>query len=372
LSVGMLTSCWFRERNATVSWSSVMVAGIAFLPLLLPRTLVVELSPVTAFNEARAAVYNAGPGKYWMTLGVTQLMSWCALGRASWIAPYCWQEKAAVYATPAWRRPGKARAMRRSERAKMLDENPVYWLATRSLGNPVWLLAAPIAVASVSVLMVIGVAADVLGVRRALEILPFLMFLFMVVNFLMKLQVARVSCRFFAEAKKNNAMEMLLSTPLTVEKIVEGQWLGLRRYFTRTMLITFGLEILGLFLVAVADGATWRRDGSDILGEFGVIFGGGWVYSLYYVYDAFGVAWAGIWFGLSAKSEAAAVNKTMLLAIALPTFSMVLCWVGLPIIIGAPLFWISWGRSKVTLEFRKIAAQRYEAPKEGWLPGVDV
>jgi hypothetical protein len=194
-------------------------------------------------------------------------------------------------------------------------------------------------------------------------------FSFIVANFFIKVHVARQASRCFARLKQNNAMELLLSTPLTVDQIIDGQWKALQHYFVRPIVITFTVEVVGLVAVVLAAMISGDLKKEEAMGAITAAGGITWVYAMYYIFDAFGVAWAGLWFGLSAKSESAAINRTVLLAIALPTFSMGLCYIGLPVLIGAPLFWIAWGSSKVRAEFRRIAAQQYAPPQTGWFPG---
>ena len=51
---------------------------------------------------------------------------------------------------------------------------------------------------------------------------------FAVVTLVSSVRVARATSRNFAEARANGALELLLSTPLKVQLIVNGQWLAVR------------------------------------------------------------------------------------------------------------------------------------------------
>ena len=57
--------------------------------------------------------------------------------------------------------------------------------------------------------------------------------------------MAAQACHCLAEARRNNALEMLLATPLTVDQIIRGQILALKRIFLVPIIVILALEIAG-------------------------------------------------------------------------------------------------------------------------------
>jgi fructose-specific phosphotransferase system IIC component len=96
----------------------------------------------------------------------------------------------------------------------------------------------------------------------------------------------------------------------------------------------------------------------------------GTAYLAVFVLDMFAVTWGGMWFGLSSKKESQAATKTILIVLLAPLLASMFSCLGLPVIIGWPIFWIAWARSELRAKFRELAAQRYfgKAAGSGWLP----
>ena len=80
-------------------------------------------------------------------------------------------------------------------------------------------------------------------------------------GFLLKLLLALQACRFFVDARRSGALEMLLCTPLTSREIIRGQVLALRRNFQRpvvTLLVV--LYVPGAVQLIAARG--WSSPGA--------------------------------------------------------------------------------------------------------------
>jgi hypothetical protein len=259
-----------------------------------------------------------------------------------------------------WRRnTGNRPAVSAALRTQMLRINPAFWLAGRNEGNRVSMTILMIAagIASGTFIIVSSLRADLTG------IIPFLVVIW-AINFMIKLRIAFQSCHCLAEARRNNALEMLLVTPLTVEQIIRGQVLALKRAFYMPVIVILSLEVVGLFGGLI--GATFGK-GDD--GSYMVLIGGlVLAYIGLVVLDIFAVIWAGMWYGLSAKKEGQAAIKTILCVLILPPCCMLLACYGLPFVVGIPIFWISWGSQNLRTEFRRLAGQRFAPvpPGTGW------
>ena len=102
----------------------------------------------------------------------------------------------------------------------MLDQNPILWLA----GAGVWQRRL---VAGVFVAIVFTGFVAVPDFMR--QILPVLVSY--VLPYLLALSIASHATQFFVQMRQQNALEFLLSTPLTDAEILRGQWLALRRRY---------------------------------------------------------------------------------------------------------------------------------------------
>ena len=335
------------------------MGGTLFLVLafmLMARILgmpgIARLSPAHAYFGAFATNYSLDTRGYWESVGITQALSWMMLGAASIMLPRgaldMTVEKIRI-ALPR-RRPARrwGKDSRRTQvRQEMLAVNPALWLAARHSGARVFLWG-------------ITAAAAIGGLIcfSSPEIVSMLV-LFGILNFILKMRLAAKACHCFAEARRNNALEMLLATPLTVNQIIQGQILALKRTFLAPVIAIICIEALAIFgRIAVDNGVNGFAPGA-----FTMIICS-WYFVLFLL-DMAAVTWAGMWFGLSAKKENQAITRTILLVLILPFASFFLCWFGLVFFVGIPIFWIGWCSSKLRTEFRAIAAQRYAPPKSG-------
>jgi hypothetical protein len=279
--------------------------------------------------------------------------------------PYSWRDDNIV--TSSSRLSSRRAAINSEARVQMLEINPAYWLAMREAGKRVWLYIMAGLILISLILLIFNAAFDYL---------PALLGFFWLLNLIFKMRVATQSCHCFAEARRNNALEMLLVTPLNVEQIIQGQILALQRLFLTPLITILALEIGAIvsvlaFQFSASNPSGLRRDDDNIT-EFIILFVGGSGYLVFFAMDIFAVISAGMWFGLSSKTESQAITKTILYALVLPLFCSILFCYGLPLVIGIPIFWIAWGGQKVRREFRQLAAQRFlpGPANAGWLPGA--
>ncbi|MDB6121485.1 MAG: hypothetical protein JWQ71_478, partial [Pedosphaera sp.] len=167
-----------------------------------------------------------------------------------------------------------------------------------------------------------------------------------------------------AVARRNIALEMLLSTPLSVDQIIHGQILSLKRIFLLPVVTILSIEIAGLAggIYLLQAGERGQPVGFSIF--FGIL------YLSIFLLDVATLTWTGMWFGLSSKNETTAIVKTILYVLVLPFMGSFFCWFGILFFIGWPIFWIVWSTQKLRAEFRTLAAHRYLfKPQESrWLP----
>jgi ABC-type transport system involved in multi-copper enzyme maturation permease subunit len=353
LCAGVWVSSWSRTEHQ--AWGRTFaVMAVAAVPLFFPGAFR-DFSPVQSFIGAFDGAYQRGARSYWHSLCAAQGAAWLLLIWASYAAPRCWQEKTAAPLSPLWRRweslPFGGRALKARLRKQMLEENPVSWLAGRNVGQrlALSLLAG-----------VVTIAAGALALTTDAKYLAVFVVAALVLNLALKMRVAAQACQCLAEARRNNALEMLLATPLTVDQIISGQILALKRIFLAPVLVILLMEFLGLAIGAAALGA--GRQANDVVPFAIVIIP---VYLSVFALDVVAVTWTGMWFGLTSKKESQAVTKTILWVLLAPFLCGFFYCFGWLLFIGWPIFWIAWSSQKLRQEFRLLAAHRYAGTLAG-------
>ena len=187
-----------------------------------------------------------------------------------------------------------------------------------------------------------------------------------------------------AEERKAGTLELLLSTPLSVRDILQGQRMALRRQFLGPLIAVLLLE--ALFMVAAICKPSTTNHG------FWALF---WIATmLMLVVDLTALYWVGMWQGLTAKSVGRATISTLARILMFPWAACAVCVLVLVLaslgrdsrLESRPefylVFWCASGlladlwlagfaRHKLLTEFRLAAQQRY-ASTTGAKPGQPI
>jgi hypothetical protein len=117
--------------------------------------------------------------------------------------------------------------------------------------------------------------------------------------------------RFFLEGRQSGELELALTTPVGARTIVTSQWMELKKLFTWPVivLVASNLALLGSTFGQLAMRGSYP---SSLYLYSQVIFG------VNIVIGAGALIWAGLWFGLKARSQAAAIIQIVLLSQAVP------------------------------------------------------
>jgi hypothetical protein len=352
LCAGLAVSvCSIRYQQA-VGATLLVILLVCAVPLLTFTRIFFPLSPIYGFVTGFAANYAGRHTGYWESFVATQIWSWLLLAWASVAAPRSWQETGARELRSAARRRRwwwHRRLGRNDSREELLSRNPVLWLAVRGQG-PTPLL---------NLFVVIAVAGAVaFTVSAEPDFLPVFVFCAVALNFIVKILLAEQATRFFAEARRENALEMLLGTPLTKEQIINGQVHALQRLFLVPVLIIllaeFGGGMAALFCHAYIHSSS--RQAASGSAEF--IFGS-LIYLALFFADVAAVIWAGMYFGLTTKKPSQAATKTVLLVLVMPLGALILWCFGIGLFILIPIFWMAWGKSSLESRLRDLAGSRY-------------
>jgi ABC-type transport system involved in multi-copper enzyme maturation permease subunit len=192
-----------------------------------------------------------GRTAYWYGLALTQAMAWLFFALACILAPLTWQEKRArpIVFEPAgayrWKYGSTER--RTKLRRKLLERDPILWLACRERWQMVatWALALVIASGFI--------AAQVMTVHWGVWMVWTWLGGFMML--LIYLWAASQACRLFVEGRRSGWIELLLAAPVTEKQIVRGQWRGLMRRFGVPVLLLVAVHVAG----TVFSQQSWQR-----------------------------------------------------------------------------------------------------------------
>jgi ABC-type transport system involved in cytochrome c biogenesis permease component len=263
-------------------------------------------SPMEAFRVAAAADYAHQVAAYWISLGMSHLAGWVFLGLASWRLKHFAEsaQSSGVWQRALTRNILTGGAKRRTE---LLDINPVLWLLDdfRRLRWVVWALA----LAGAGALIFISVKWPTEAVvSRVFMAWPF--------YFLLKLFFGVQACRFFSEARRTGALELLCCTPLTIQAMIRGQWQALRRIFLWPVVVLVAVQFVCMLPTVFPDasarislvgrGRVWSFNFLDSIQMFDAIV------------DFFALGWFGMWSALSFKKPGTATGLTLLWVLILP------------------------------------------------------
>jgi hypothetical protein len=254
LAAGILASAWSRDARgaAAINFLLLLLVG-ASLPALAGFDAYFSAShriinqllvtcPVYSLYAAFDTVYVGQKTLFWISIIVIHGLTWLLVGCANWIVPRFWRELPIARGASPWRDRwhdwlyGNEEG-RKLFRKRLLDVNPFYWLASRVRFKPagVWILLAFIATWWLFTCLR-------LEWKWFDESLSFTTALMLATAF--KSWVAIECCQRLAEDRKIGALELLLSTPLSVGEILRGQLLALRRQFLKPLLVAMAIGCL--------------------------------------------------------------------------------------------------------------------------------
>jgi hypothetical protein len=259
LSVGMLASALSRDarRAAAANFALILLLTI-FLPAAIAIGLAVMSSaptpddvfapsPIFSLFYGFDVFYRTklGPAHFWISLGAVVAITLLLLGLASVIVPRTWQDKSAPQVRTRrltwrgfWRGLSYGRLAKQApHRKRLLDVNAFYWLSARARLKPlhVWIFLG-----LTMIWWTWGwTDAEITWYDPLIAIT-----LAMILNATLKSWVTIEAGQQLAEDRDGGALELLLSTPMTVRDILHGQYLALRRQFLKPLLLAIALELV--------------------------------------------------------------------------------------------------------------------------------
>jgi ABC-type transport system involved in multi-copper enzyme maturation permease subunit len=391
LAVGICVSAMSRSpRKAMVTTFLIILFFTAGLPACGEWRSVAAKAPVpgkawlmpsTGFSYYLAfdAPYKAGAHEFWWSVAVIHALGWMALALASLIAPRAWQDRPAGAQTLRWRERWRGWSYgnlteRAGFRRRLLKRNAYFWLAARARLRPAYVWA------------VLGLVACgwVWGLARSgrdwLDEMTYVL-TGLLLNVIIKVWFALEAGRSLAEDRRQGALELLLSTPLTENDILRGQMLALKRQFRGPVVVV--LLVFFLFAMAASSATLSRQEPQDQI--LWVLFWAAAMVML--VADLLALYWVGMWAGLTARNPTRAVAANLGRILVLPWLALgfgVLVasvawpnaddtqvlklflglWFGLGL--AADLGFGAWARHRLLTDFRLAATRRYEPLPGFW------
>lgn len=283
---------------------------------------------------------------FWRNIAFNHVLAWGFLFAAAYFFPRKWQDIPSSRSADQWQRRirtwryGTARE-RAALRRRLLSGNPLVWFVNRDRLNSTILFLALLTI------LLIGYVLNVTG------------FALPAANLIVLFRIASEASHSVSEDQKNGALELLLSTELSVRELVGGRVEALERQFLAPVSLIIGWQLSALE-------SRGKVEGSLAIGL-----------SLWLVASWFALAWIGPWFALRAKRPA---NATWM-SLGAVLFPPAVGWIGA---VGPTLFepisneshllsaattgWIGvghcalliwWARRMLLKNFRAAAADKF-------------
>lgn len=350
LAAGLLVSSMARDERQAWGGTVLLTGFIVVLVPLVQGLAPIPIGPTCAFLGLWDTSYSMWPGNFWTGVWSSLLLAAAFLAAASFILPRAWQDHPSTTRRRSQRNGGQE-AKARAARARLLDVNPVVWLAGRNEQDrlPLWSAVIFCSVAAAGVWFIYG-GAKVVSVS--------ILITFMLLHLALSMWVASEACAAFPAARDTGALELLLSTPLTLREIVDGHLLAMTRLFQRPLLALLAVE--GALLAAHLYAGV--KKGMRTEEVFFTFFGVGLIL-LVAVTDLFAVSRFGLWAGLTAKKPGWAVTKTISLVLIAPLLLTVPCfmmWIFWPLLgVLKNLIFMSYAQDQLRRNFRHVLTERY-------------
>ncbi|HEV8541376.1 MAG TPA: hypothetical protein VGR78_03205, partial [Verrucomicrobiae bacterium] len=244
-------------------------------------------------------------------------MAVAALITACLVLPHTWKIRAQGPGFTRWQHRLNqwflgSPAFRARRRARLLQKNPIFWLNYRDRFAPL----KPLIFACFIFAAVLGC---ILYYEIPRESAFLLLFFVLALNDLaMRFRVAGIASMRLAQDRQMGALEMILSTPISIHEIVQGHWMAIRRALLWTyiplLLVFAALAYSVLDVISTENSAAW-------VDAFVAVMSVG---------DFIVTGYVAIWKGMRVANPAHASGATILRVLLVPWF----VWFGLLPLIG--------------------------------------
>lgn len=385
LAVGMFGSSLCRDERRALSLSVLIILGFLAGPPVIGMYMEYKLnhfesacfipSPAYPCFLAHDVFYKMRTSDFWIASALTHAYGWLFLGAASRIVPRTWQDRAvsskASRRQDAWNNLAQGnQKQRKALRDRLLSINPFFWLAGRARFRPhlVWLMLA----------LSTGLwfwGYFKMGRTEWMNEGNYI-FTAIVLHSLLKFWLTSEACRRFVEDRQTGAMELLLSTPLSVAEILHGQRLALARQFLGPVLAVVFVDLIFLLL---------GLNNPNMRGDDALLWVMTWAAGAFvFLMDLNTLSWVSMWAGLTCRrvnqAAGAAISRILFLPwlvfvglLSLLSFATVVGfswsgdWAGPGMILAwflisvtNNIFFGGWARRRTHSQFREIATSRFD------------
>ena len=308
LVIGLFSSAAESERSRALRRALLALSLVAIVPFLAyvgwGRGVFFYgglLSPVVLLIRAGDQAYTTSPALFWWSFAAVHLISWCFLIRAG----------ALLY--QAVGRDGGLNVERQRRSAKELsralglgvwqpskeDSSPVEWLVYRQYG--VHAVIWGIGVVALACNAWVPLVRQAQGLPGGPFFLAVASPLGTVSGLVGGAMVAWVASRFFVGVRRTGDLELLLTTPVGAQTVIEDQWKVLKRLFAWPVLCMQAPMLPQLLM-----GLARQPSGTSGAMEAEIT-----LLNLLTIANAFlgaaALCWLGLWFGLRSRSQASAI-----------------------------------------------------------------
>lgn len=380
-----------KKANMATVWTAIsflwLVPGLA--ALVEQRfhwdalaTALRVLSPMYQLQKAGPFGIGMLRDQYWLSVAILHALAWLAIWRACRIVPQQWQDRpqsVAVGIRERWNQLKIGpRELREKFRREKLDLNPIHWLSARdrfgALGN--WFLLGMVFCIWTGMWIWISAASRGKGPPFWAVGIP-MVFLTTVI---LRVKTAAVSSDLLARDRLSGALELLLSTSLSLKQLTAGIWMTVRRFLLGPILVTIATGFL-IFLCAINEVSIDLGD-SEMEAAYLVFFG----LSVLFVTDLIAAVWTGLWMSCVIRTPTTGGGMAMLRLMLLPwlfffaTVSIMsyfgirnffqefrnvfILWFSFCFLNN--LFWMQRSKRKFYEEVRTAASERFLEESVGW------
>jgi hypothetical protein len=313
LAAGMLVSAFSRWEKRAMTAAAIVIFMGAF-GVEIPGPPFHLLSLRAGMRGAFDSAFTANPALFYGSTIWIFVLSWIFLGWACWLVPRRVEEKlepaiASDEATRLWPKAEEitGEVAQSTGMEKLGEGNPVEWLANRDGQTSVWMwltiIFSGLAWMMTHPFLKSGQGSPVFAIAAGLLFHAFL-----------KFWLAYDAASRFTSDRRCGALEMLLSTPLTVSEMLGGQFRSMIQRFFKPLLCVLALD-LALFMTGFGGSAATPQEKLQ----------SGWLLMIQFVVvatfliDVVAVAAFGMWQGLKTRRGGRAALWTAARVMGLPT-----------------------------------------------------
>ncbi len=326
LAVGLCVSAGGREWFKSARYAVLILLAVLLVPAMIGvlsqrasgRGLFLGLpSPLMTLLAAGDAAYKRSAEYYWLSLVMAQAVCWLFVWGAGWRLRRSVREGTETAGTQVQPAPGTALASETAVPSVQAvlprgrghrfgeGDSPVEWLVGQQHGLKAMIWTA----------VILQLAQLMVPLRAYFSPSTFLFSVAFIWPVSVAIAMARgallawAASRFFVQARKSGQLELLRTTPWGAKTIVSGQWQALKRALCWPVVVMLVIYLLPtvIRLMPVARGtasanlASWS---AYSLVSLTVAAAG-------LVLDVVAVCGVGLWFGLVARGQGAAILWTI-------------------------------------------------------------